>query len=65
MPLIKIPRNYLVSQDKDSITVDIPEPVLLSWQKDYRKISQAQGILKHKETAILSHLESLREEWDK
>lgn len=27
MPLIKIPRHYLVSQDQDSITVDAPESI--------------------------------------
>ena len=29
MPLIKIPRHYLVSQDEDSITVDLPESMIL------------------------------------
>ena len=48
MPLIKIPRHYLVSQDEDSITVDVPESMLLHWKKDYEKIIQAKGILKHK-----------------
>ena len=46
MPLIKIPRYYLVSQDEDSITVDVPESMLLHWKKDYEKITQAKGILK-------------------
>jgi hypothetical protein len=27
MPLIKIPRHYLVSQYQDSITVDVPESI--------------------------------------
>jgi hypothetical protein len=46
VPLIKIPRHYLVSQDEDSITVDVPESMLLPWKKDYEKIIQAKGILK-------------------
>lgn len=64
MTLIKIPKHYLVYQDEDSITVDIPESMLLNWQKDYEKISQAQGILKHKKEAMLAHLNDLRQEWD-
>ena len=42
MPLIKIPRHYLVSQDEDSITVDVPESTLLHWKKDYEKITSEQ-----------------------
>ncbi|WP_414565221.1 MULTISPECIES: hypothetical protein [unclassified Anabaena] len=64
MPLIKIPKHYLVYQDEDSITVDVPESMLLNWKKDYDKISQAQGILKHKKEDILAHLNILRQEWD-
>ncbi|QLE55557.1 hypothetical protein [Nostoc sp. TCL26-01] len=64
MPLIKIPKNYVLYQDEDSITVDIPESMLLNWQKDYEKISQAKGILKHKKAAMLAHLNNLRQEWD-
>lgn len=54
MPLIKIPRHYLVSQDEDSITVDVPESMLLHWKKDYEKIIQAKGILKHKKSSNVS-----------
>jgi hypothetical protein len=64
VPLIKIPKHYLVYQDEDSITVDVPESMLLNWKKDYDKISQAQGILKHKKEEILAHLNILRQEWD-
>jgi hypothetical protein len=46
------------------MTVDIPESMLLHWKKDSEKISQAQGILKHKKEAILAHLNSLCQEWD-
>ncbi|MTJ51470.1 hypothetical protein FJR38_01610 [Anabaena sp. UHCC 0253] len=64
MPLIKIPRHYLVSQDEDSITVDVPESMLLNWKKDYEKIIKAKGILKHKKAAMLAHLDTLRQEWE-
>ena len=64
MPIIKIPKHYLVEQDEDSITVNIPESMLLNWQKDYHKVFQAKGIFKHKKEAILAHLDSLRQEWN-
>lgn len=38
MPLIKIPRHYLVSQDEDSITVDVPESMLSHWKKTMKKL---------------------------
>ncbi|MFM5887730.1 MAG: hypothetical protein ACKPFD_12480 [Dolichospermum sp.] len=64
MTLIKIPKHYLVSQDEDSITIDVPESILLNWQKDYEKISKAKGILKHRKSAMLAHLDHLRQEWN-
>jgi hypothetical protein len=64
VPLIKIPKHYLVSQDEDSITVDVPESMLLHWKRDYEKITKAKGILKDKKEAILTHLDTLRQEWD-
>jgi hypothetical protein len=63
VPLIKIPRYYLVSQDEDSITVDIPESMLLHWKRDYKKITKAKGILKDKKEVILAQLDTLRQEW--
>lgn len=64
VPLIKIPRHYLVSQDEDSITVDVPESIFLHWKRDYEKITKAKGILKGKKEEILTHLDALRQEWD-
>jgi 23S rRNA-/tRNA-specific pseudouridylate synthase len=64
VPLIKIPKHYLVYQDEDSITVNIPESMLLHWKKDYEKITKAKGILKHKKEAMLTHLDTLRQEWN-
>jgi hypothetical protein len=63
MPIIKIPRHYLISQDEDLITLDLPESILSPGKKDYGKITQAKGILKDKKAAILIHLDNLRQEW--
>jgi hypothetical protein len=60
VPRIKIPKHYLVSQDEDSITVDVPESMLLYWKNDYEKITKAKGILKDKK-----EVDTLRQEWDK
>jgi len=64
MPFIKIPKDCLIFQDENSITIDIPESVLLSLTKDYQKIFKAKGILKYKRDSLLSHLNNLRQEWD-
>jgi hypothetical protein len=64
MPIIKIPRHYLISQDEDSITIDLPESMLSPGKKDYEKVTQAKGILKDKKVAILTHLDTIRQEWD-
>jgi hypothetical protein len=58
LALIKIPRYYLVSQDEDSITVDVPESMLSHWKRDYEKITKAKGILKHKKGEMLAHLDA-------
>ncbi len=34
MPVIKIPKQYLIEQDEASITVDVPETVLALWQQE-------------------------------
>jgi hypothetical protein len=33
MAVIKIPRQYLVGQDEDSITIEVPDTVLVNWQQ--------------------------------
>ncbi len=65
MTLIKIPRYYLISEDKNEITVDVPDSILRQWKGDRSKIIQAKGILKHKKEALLAHLDTIRDEWEK
>jgi ABC-type microcin C transport system permease subunit YejB len=60
MPLITIAKSYLVSEDENSITLDLPESFLESLQRDYKKVAKAKGILKHKKEAILAHLDVIR-----
>jgi hypothetical protein len=60
MPIFKIPRHHLISQDEDSITINLPDSMLSPWKKDYEKVTQAKGILKGKKAAILNHLATLR-----
>jgi hypothetical protein len=64
VPLIKIPRNYLIAEDENFITADVPDSLLQLWQKDYQKVVKAKGILKEQKAAMLYHVESLRREWD-
>jgi hypothetical protein len=65
MTLIKIAKKYLVEQNEEFITIDVPLSIVSLWQKDYQKISQAEGILKQKRESLLSHLDNLRQEWER
>ncbi len=64
MPLVTIPKRYLVSQDEESMVLDLPDSVLVSLQRDYGKVKKAKGILKHQKEAMLAHLDVVREEWE-
>ena len=65
MPIIKIPRHYLVDQNEEFITVDVPAAVISLWQRDYVKVARAKGLLKEKREAMLAHLNTIRQEWDR
>jgi hypothetical protein len=63
MPIIKIPKQYLVEQNEEFITVDVPAAVVSLWQRDYAKVARAKGLLKEKRSALLAHLNTVRQEW--
>jgi hypothetical protein len=63
MPIIKIPKQYLVEQNEEFITVDVPAAVVPLWQGDYAKIARAKGLLKGKKSPLLAHLNRIRQEW--
>ena len=63
MPIIKIPKQYLVEQNEEFITVDVPAAVVPLWQRDYAKVARAKGLLKGKPVAMLAHLNTVRQEW--
>ena len=65
MPLIKIPKQYLVEQNEEFITVDVPAEVVSLWQRDYAKVARAKGLLKEKRSAMLAHLNAIRQEWER
>jgi hypothetical protein len=64
MTIVKIPRQYLITEDQDSITVDLPESIVKQLRHDYSKVKRAQGILKHRKTEMLAHLAEIRQEWE-
>ncbi|MGF1675572.1 MAG: hypothetical protein ACFCUV_18085 [Rivularia sp. (in: cyanobacteria)] len=64
MTLVTIPKRYLVSEDEESIVLDLPESILVSLQRDYEKVKKAKGILKHHKEAMLAHLDAVRGEWE-
>ncbi len=52
--------SYLETSLKNTPVSQLGEAV----DQDYEKVTQAQGILKHKKAAMLAHLDTLRQEWD-
>jgi hypothetical protein len=64
MTIVRVPRQYLVSEDQDSITIDLPESIVKQLRYDYSKIKRAQGILRDRKTEMLAHLTQLRQEWE-
>ncbi|MBF2095879.1 MAG: hypothetical protein IGR80_14110 [Synechococcales cyanobacterium K44_A2020_017] len=65
MPRIKIPKQYLVEQNDEFIMVDVPAEVVSLWQRDYAKVARAKGLLKEKRSAMLAHLNAIRQEWER
>ena len=64
MPLVTIPKRYLVSEDEESIILDLPQSVLASLQRDYGKVKKAKGIIQHQKEAMFAHLDAVRGEWE-
>lgn len=65
MTVIKISKQYLIAQNDEFITIDVPPAMISLWQKDYQKIAQAKGILKQKRESLISHSDNLRHEWER
>ncbi|MFY7805405.1 MAG: hypothetical protein ACOVQ7_18455 [Limnoraphis robusta] len=65
MPIIKIPKQYLIDQNEEFITLDVPDSVVSMWQRDYAKVAKAKGLLKNKRDKMLAHLNTIRQEWDR
>ena len=65
MPIIKIPKQYLIDQNEEFIAVDVPASVVSMWQRDYAKVAKAKGLLKDKREKMLAHLDTMRQEWDR
>jgi hypothetical protein len=65
MPIIKIPKQYLIDQNEEFLTVDVPASVVSLWQRDYAKVAKAKGLLKDKQNQMLAHLDTMRQDWDR
>jgi hypothetical protein len=53
-----------VSEDEESIILDLPQSVLASLQRDYGKVKKAKGIIQHHKEAMFAHLDAVRGEWE-
>lgn len=65
MPIIKIPKQYLIDQNEQFITVDVPASMVSQWQRDYDKVAAAKGLLKDRRDEMLAHLHTTRQEWER
>ena len=44
MPIITIPKRYLVNQDDESITVDVPASVVKLWQCESEEVASVSQL---------------------
>jgi len=64
MPLIKLPRKKLISINRRSITIDLPDNSHKYKVKiDFDKIKKAKGILKYRKLNGVKAQRKLRDEW--
>jgi hypothetical protein len=65
MAIVKIPKDCLITEDQDSITLNLPDNFLKvdSKSQEYQKIAQARGILKAKKQDVIHHCQKVRHEW--
>ncbi|MBI3599138.1 MAG: hypothetical protein HY097_00640 [Nitrospinae bacterium] len=65
MSLIKIPKKHLVSMDKETLILDLPDSITDIHKKiNYDKVLQAKGTLKNKKEDILKYIRDIRGEWE-
>lgn len=65
MSIIKLPRKRLISMDKDSITIDMPEDKSKGEKKiNIEAIKSAKGIWKDKKIDGVEYQKKIRSEWD-
>lgn len=66
MTIIKVPKQYLINEDQDSITLNLPDDFLnLKINSiDYNKVKKVQGILKKKKDDLINYSQKIRQEWE-
>lgn len=65
MPIVKLPRKRLLSMDRKSITVDIPDEKAKKKKKiDFEAIKRAKGIWKNKKIDGVEYQRKVRNEWN-
>ncbi len=65
MPTMIIPKKNIISEDEETITIQLPDIPKTGKRKiDYSKVEAARGILKGKADKLLAHVKRLRQEWE-
>jgi hypothetical protein len=65
MPIVKLPRKRLISMDRDTITIDMPDEVVKEKKEiDFEAIKKARGIWKDAKIDGVEYQKKIRSEWD-
>ena len=64
MPIIKLPRKRLISMDRESITIDMPEKKIIKKEQiNLKALKSLKGIWRSKKSDGVSYQKKIREEW--
>ncbi len=65
MPIIKLPRKSLISMDRESITIDMPDKKISEKEQlNSKTLKSLKGIWKSKKSDGVTYQKKIREEWD-
>jgi hypothetical protein len=66
MTIIKIPKTYLLQEDKENLTFNLPEEFInqVLTPTKYEVLQRAKGILTNQRQELLEYSEKVRQEWD-
>ncbi|ANV83302.1 hypothetical protein AWQ21_02255 [Picosynechococcus sp. PCC 7003] len=66
MTIIKIPKTYLLQEDQENLTFNLPEEFInqVLTPAKYEVLKRTKGILKEQRQELLKYSQTVRQEWD-